>query len=417
MAYNVKFLQGTSAAYNALAAKDANTFYYVDSKDLYLGEIKLSSNSESAVAALQAALTTLNGADTVQGSVAQQIKTAIEALKAGEIKAAQDAADAAQADVDSLEKLVGSIPAGSKSTTVVDYAKEVADAASGSAAGVASDLADYKTKNDAAVAAAKKAADDEATRAKAAEGTLQGNIDAINTKIGTVDEGQTVMGVIAANQTADRKYTDDQIKALGSVLSFKGTKATAGDLPTDGKVGDVWHVTEKSAEYVCTSASPAAVWEEMGSVIDLSAYITTADAEGKIATAKSEAISAAKGYTDEKNTAMDTRVAALETAVGEGGSVDSQIKAAINELDATVQNAADAVVHVSATQTDGKLTAISATVKDNTFDAYGAAATAETNAKDYADGLAKNYDKAGDAAKALSDAKAYVDTALTWGSI
>lgn len=416
MAYNVKFLQGTSAAYNALAAKDANTFYYVDSKDLYLGEIKLSSNSESAVAALQAALTTLNGADTVQGSVAQQIKTAIDALKAGEIKAAQDAADAAQADVDALEGLVGTIPVGSKSTTIVEYAKEVADAASGSAADIAADLADYKTKNDAAVADAKKAATDEAARAKGAETTLQGNIDAVNTKIGTVAEGQTVMGVIAANQTADRKYTDDQIKALGSVLSFKGTKASASELPTDGKIGDVWHVTEKSAEYVCTGEGPA-VWEEMGSVIDLSAYITTVEAEGKIATAKSEAIDAAKGYSDGLNTTMDGRVTALETAIGEGGSVESQIAAAINKLDATVQNDANAIVHVTATQTDGVLTGITATVKDNTFDAFGAAATAEKNAKDYADGLAKNYDAKGSADQALADAKAYVDGALTWGSI
>ena len=41
---------------------------------------------------------------------------------------------------------------------------------------------------------------------------------------------------------------------------------------------------------------------------------------------------------------------------------------------------------------------------------------AEQNAKSYADGLASNYDAAGDADQALEDAKAYTDTALTWGS-
>lgn len=45
----------------------------------------------------------------------------------------------------------------------------------------------------------------------------------------------------------------------------------------------------------------------------------------------------------------------------------------------------------------------------DTYDAKGAAATAETNAKAYADGLASNYDAAGAAAQALTDAKAYVD--------
>ena len=415
MAYNVKFLQGTLDQYNQLAVKDANTFYYVDNKDLYLGEIKLSSNSESAVAALQSALTVLNGADSVNGSVAQQIKTAINALKAGEIKNAQDAANAAQTDVDALETLVGTIPAGSKATTVVDYAKEVANAASDSATGVAADLADYKKKNDAAVAAAAKAAADEKTRAEGVEAGLQTSINGINTKIGTVAEGQTVMGIVQANQVADRKYTDDKISALGSVLNFKGTKATIAELPADGKVGDVWHVTAKSAEYVCTAVGNH--WEELGSVIDLSAYETITDAETKIATAKGEAITAAKGYTNEKNTAMDTRVKALEAAVGKGGNVETQITNAIKALDSTAQNAADAEVHVSVTQTDGKLTAVSATVKANTFDAHGAAASAETKAKAYADGLAKNYDSVGSASKALTDAKAYVDTALTWGTI
>ena len=45
----------------------------------------------------------------------------------------------------------------------------------------------------------------------------------------------------------------------------------------------------------------------------------------------------------------------------------------------------------------------------NTYDAKGAAATAEVNAKAYADGLASNYEVAGAAAQALVDAKAYTD--------
>ena len=45
----------------------------------------------------------------------------------------------------------------------------------------------------------------------------------------------------------------------------------------------------------------------------------------------------------------------------------------------------------------------------NTYDAKGAAHSAEVNAKAYADGLATNYDAAGAAAQALVDAKAYTD--------
>jgi hypothetical protein len=43
----------------------------------------------------------------------------------------------------------------------------------------------------------------------------------------------------------------------------------------------------------------------------------------------------------------------------------------------------------------------------------GVGATAEQNAKDYADSLAPNYDAAGSAAQALTDAEAYTDTAVS----
>jgi hypothetical protein len=48
----------------------------------------------------------------------------------------------------------------------------------------------------------------------------------------------------------------------------------------------------------------------------------------------------------------------------------------------------------------------------NSYDAKGAAATAETNAKAYADGLAVNNDAKGAAATALADAKAYSEANL-----
>lgn len=56
--------------------------------------------------------------------------------------------------------------------------------------------------------------------------------------------------------------------------------------------------------------------------------------------------------------------------------------------------------------------AIAALDLPNTYDSKGAAATAEQNAKNYADGkfqVAGDYEAAGSAAQALTDAKAYVD--------
>lgn len=48
MAYNVTFLKGTKQQYLALTVKNANTFYYLDDKELYLGTIKLSNGDEIA---------------------------------------------------------------------------------------------------------------------------------------------------------------------------------------------------------------------------------------------------------------------------------------------------------------------------------------------------------------------------------
>lgn len=91
------------------------------------------------------------------------------------------------------------------------------------------------------------------------------------------------------------------------------------------------------------------------------------------------------------NTTLPNRIKSNEDAIsgiqdelnslsGGVGSVGTQINNAINALDLP-----------------------------NTYEAKGEAATAESNAKAYADSLAANYDAKGDAAQALVDAKSYVD--------
>ena len=91
------------------------------------------------------------------------------------------------------------------------------------------------------------------------------------------------------------------------------------------------------------------------------------DAKGAAATAEQNA----KSYAGELNTAMDTRMQEVE-----GKKHEHTNKAVLDGITATKVTAWDA---------------------------------AEQNAKDYADGLAGNYDATGSAAQALTDAKAYVD--------
>lgn len=113
---------------------------------------------------------------------------------------------------------------------------------------------------------------------------------------------------------------------------------------------------------------------------------------------------------------LDLRLQAVEAKFDDGeGSVSDQISKAIANLDATVsQTAGTDGVSATIVETDGKLTSVSVSIAENTYDTYGAAAEAETNAKSYADGLADNYDAKGSATTAETNAKNYTDASLTW---
>lgn len=107
----------------------------------------------------------------------------------------------------------------------------------------------------------------------------------------------------------------------------------------------------------------------------------------------------AKDYADGLDEAMDTRVKVVEAAIGENGSVATQIKTAIEALDFT-DTAVDGEYVSAVNEIDGKISVTRKALPDytNTYDAKGAADTAFENAKAYADGLAANYDEKGAAA-------------------
>ena len=87
--------------------------------------------------------------------------------------------------------------------------------------------------------------------------------------------------------TAFVKDACDQVQAaLAGALHFKGVVNTVADLPASGNVeGDVYQVKTNpqgtDAEYVWTlnGTTSAGAWEELGAVIDLSAYATKAECD------------------------------------------------------------------------------------------------------------------------------------------
>ena len=126
-------------------------------------------------------------ATTVVG-YAKEVADAAQAAAEGKAGEALAAAEAAQGEVDALEELVGTLPEGATATTVVGYAKEVADAAAG--------------KADAAQAAAEAA---------------QGEVDALEELVGTLPEGATATTVVGyAKEVADaaQAEADARIEVL-----------------------------------------------------------------------------------------------------------------------------------------------------------------------------------------------------------
>ena len=86
----------------------------------------------------------------------------------------------------------------------------------------------------------------------------------------------------------DRYYTETEINTLlnnyalktdlSAAVEWKGTVAKVSALPSGAKTGDMWHVTEKSAEYVWNGSA----WEEVGSIVDLSGYYTSDEVDDRL---------------------------------------------------------------------------------------------------------------------------------------
>ena len=140
-----------------------------------------------------------------------------------------------------------------------------------------------------------------------------------------------------------------------------------------------------------------------------------------------EAIGAENSRAEDAEDKLSQRIGTLETAIGESGSIASDINAAkqeainaanasIEALDATESNTlpeGEDGVKVTVTQTDGKLTSVEVISNfDNTYDKKGSANSAETNAINEA----KNLDTilTTEITTAYTNA---IEEALTWGTI
>lgn len=112
--------------------------------------------------------------------------------------------------------------------------------------------------------------------------------EALNGKLG---KNENAVSATKATQDANgdvihntyAKKTD-----ISAVFKFKGTKPNQSALPGEGNAtGDVWHIEDSQKEYVWNGTA----WEELGTSVDVSGFLSKAEASnlylGKTAKAES----------------------------------------------------------------------------------------------------------------------------------
>ena len=148
---------------------------------------------------------------------------------------------------------------------------------------------------------------------------------------------------------------------LSETYEVKGAAATVktellGDAATEyntlGKLEDAVIAAQTSADEKTTMAA-----------VEAKNYATKTEAQGYATAvvgtdtddANKDTVKGAKKYADGLNTAMDTRVDALEAAIGEGGSVADAITAEIGKLDVPEVAVGTGEIIEKISETDGKI--------------------------------------------------------------
>ena len=328
-----------------------------------------------------------SGVSTLWTRIAEELAAEKARAEAAE-QAAAAAAQAAQDDVDALETYVGTIPEGYTETNVVAYinkkAEETLNAANGgsneSAASVKAALDAYIAKNDPLVKANTDAIDAiEADYLVEADKTeLDGKISANTTEIARVN---AVLVAALENEEAGL----DSIKELATWIETHGEEA-AGYAEAITALENKVDTGDKN---VSTYVADAIAAE------NLSQYATV------------EALNTEKGRIDglvEKVDTGDQKVSEyVATAVAALNIADYAKAADLLALAARVTTAEGKITTLEGNDANKETRIAAMEAKVTKWDA------AEANAKAYADSLASNYDAAGSAAQALTDAKAYTD--------
>lgn len=342
------------------------------------------------------AIAKLNGDADTEGSVAKSVAKAVADVKAElEKKITDEAYDDTEvrgliSDLDTNKADKAQV-----ATDIADAVKVETDARVEAVAGVqgaVDTLTQTVADNKTAVEARVKAIEDDYL-VEADKTELQGNIDELAGKVGDVAEGKTLAGLVVENAQAITTLNGEGDGSVKKAIDDAINKF-ATDVTDDAVVNSYKELIDWVAEHGSEAAEMAeAIQTNKTDIAELEALVGTLP-EGTTVTTVVELIqslvNAEKSRAEGIEGGLDTRLKAVEEAIGEDGAVSEQIVSAIAELDSDVNSGEveeGKGVKVQVVETDGKLVSVAVTGNyDNAYDAKGSASTAEQNAKDYADG-------------------------------
>lgn len=111
---------------------------------------------------------------------------------------------------------------------------------------------------------------------------------------------------------------------LSSVYSYKGSKATYAELPSNAAAGDVWNVEKAHDNHPAGTnwAWTGTAWDALGGAIDLSSYYNKTQADAAI----KAAVDAEKALREAADTALDSKITTNTQAIAKiNGSADGSL--------------------------------------------------------------------------------------------
>lgn len=204
-------------------------------------------------------------------------------------------------------------------------------------------------------------------------------------------------GITYDNSTGEISVTSNTYDAYGAAANAQSAAETYADGVADTAQTNAQNYADGVASTAQTNAQNYA-----------DGLASNYDAAGSADTAQTNAVTIANDYTDDAVANLVNGAPELLDTLNELAAALDDNPNVIADLQGIAAGKQDALTAGTGIDIVGN----TISVTSNTYDAYGSADTAQTNAQNYADGLATNYDPAGSASTAQTNAQNYADNAI-----